>query len=717
MKRIINSLVLAILLAGTLARAAQTGEPFMFKPALADGEEMVWYLIDWGDGTLTPTSHGRAESAPDVSKVWKKRGTYKVVPRAITLSGRILPLKEVPVTVSGSAPDETEFLFAGRSEDPSTERDPYIAQSINLHFEKMEAVETLVLKKDPDAPFPDSFCVEFSTDGGKIWNDIPAAVYSHFPDPGENEVLIPLHGLAAGDLRVTSYKPPEISEGRYALRLGSLKAEGSGKLLFEMDTDAQTAADWNNMWLVYGSAKNEVRHYFISYPWPSDRPDEGGMLMIGSTIWAQWNAMKISWLKEPAAKKYYENTVNSYPQDERGLMGVSPGSFLHLDHSKHYVTPAIFICGISHWYLMSRNEAFLKTKDQKTGVTLLEKMRKAMTYQLEDMEGKTGVLTIHDPEHDGTAKGMSGNYWDGWRFGYKSAYENMLFYQSLDWMTRMESALGNAENAAKYTQLRALVKEKFNEVFWNDKTGRFTGCIAKDGTSQDYGFTFVNLEAVASGIATPEHAKKIFQWLDGDRTVYGDTSKNEDIYHFKIAPRANTLAAEAVTPSFWDDWTMKVGPDTVGEYGTQIQNGGHIFYVSYYDLMSRLQTRGISDAMQRMQVILNEFHKDQLRRKPGNTFGSTHLEGILREFPESGLVPLFFVTGILGIEPDADGLRIAPALPDGWRFAGVREYEFAGKTYSIRVEKDRVGPVVKGAQVIVPAGGSWLLKPDGTITQ
>ena len=168
---------------------------------------------------------------------------------------------------------------------------------------------------------------------------------------------------------------------------------------------------------------------------------------------------------------------------------------------------------------------------------------------------------------------------------------------------------------------RAKVKEQFNEVFWNEKTGRFTGCIAKDGTSQDYGFTFVNLEAMASGIATLEHARKIFEWLDGERTVYGDTSKKEDIYHFKVAPRANTLAAEAVNPSFWDDWTMKVGPGTVGEYGTQIQNGGHIFYVSYYDLMSRLETLGITDAMTRMRVILDEFHKDQLRRKPGNASG------------------------------------------------------------------------------------------------
>ncbi|MFA6173373.1 MAG: hypothetical protein WC701_06765 [Kiritimatiellales bacterium] len=727
MKRKKSCLIMSLLLTGFFARAVQTGENFTFKPAPADGDEMVWYLIDWGDGTLTPTSHGLADFSPDISKVWNVRGNYKIEPRAVTLSGKIIPLKGAKLSVTGSdleKPAEIPadlFRLDSLDDSPRTGRTPeaadrpYVAQSIGLRFDKVCAVDTLVLKKHPDFPFPDSFSVEFSTDGGKIWNDVPAAAYNHFPDPGEKEIRIPLNGLAADAVRVTSYKPPEISAGQYALQLGGLRAEGADDLLFEMDADAQTAADWNNMWLVFGSAENEIRHYFVPYPWPSDRPDEGGMLMIGSTIWAQWNAMKLSWLDKPDAKKYFENTVSSYPQDEAGLMGVSPGGFFHLDHSKHYVTPAIFICGMSHWYLMHREKDFLQAKDKKGGATLLEKMRKAMKYQLEDMDGKSGVMTVQDPEHDGTAKGMSGNYWDGWRFGYKSAYENMLFYQSLDWMARLEAALGNADKAAEYTALRAKVKEEYNRVFWNEKTERFAGCIAKDGTVQDYGFTFVNLEAVASGIAAPEHAQKIFEWLNGDRAVYGDTSKREDIYFFKIAPRANTLAAEAVNPSFWDDWTMKVGPGTVGEYGTQIQNGGHIFYVSYYDLMSRLQTLGISDAMKRMQVILDEFHKDQLRRKPGNASGSTHLEGILREFPESGLVPLFFVTGILGIQPDAEGLRIAPALPDGWKFAGIREYWFAGKKYSIRVEKDRTEPEVNGSRVTVPAKGSWLLKTDGTI--
>lgn len=701
------------MMAGTACAAVPTGEPYVFKPAPVGGDEMVWYLVDWGDGTLTPSSHGLARFSPRMAKVWGKPGTYAVRPFAITLSGRAQPLPERQVEVAGEAVPPPRFIAARRGRNPAAERDPFVPQYLELRFDRTDTIAALLLKKAADAPFPESFCIEVSTDGGKVWNDIPAAAWNHFPNPGDRWVWIPLHGVAANAVRIASYRVPEIGGGNHALRLGGIEAVG-GEPLFAFDADPQTVADWNNLWLTYGSAKNEVLHHFDPW-WPTDRPDEGGLLGIGSTIWALWNSMKLSWLDAPEEKQYFENTVNAYPQDEQGLMGVAPGSFYHLDHSKHYVTPAIFISGMAHWHLMHRNPAFLQTKDKETGATLLEKMRKAMRYQLEAMDGKSGVLTIHDPKHDGTASGLGGNYWDGWRFGYQSAYANMLFYQSLEWMARLEESLGNREQAGEYRALRPLVKRRYNELFWVEATGRFTGCIAKDGTVQDYGFTFVNLEAIACGIATEEHAERILQWLDGERIVAGDTSTGADIYYWKVAPRANTLAAEARNPSFWDDWTMKVGPGTIGEYGGQIQNGGHIFYVSYYDLVSRLKTHGIGGAMKRMQVILDEFHKDHLHRKPSNKFGVTHVEGILREFPESGLVPLFLVTGILGIEPVADGLLVAPSLPDGWGHASVNEYRFAGKTYRIRAVRNLEKPKVVGTDIAVPSAGRWLLTPEGEV--
>lgn len=160
---------------------------------------------------------------------------------------------------------------------------------------------------------------------------------------------------------------------------------------------------------------------------------------------------------------------------------------------------------------------------------------------------------------------------------------------------------------------------------------------------------------------------------------------------------------------------MEVGKDKPGEYGMNIQNGGMIFYVSYYDLMARLRAAGIANAMKRLDVIVEEFGKDQLRRQPGNHFGHMGILGIVREFPESGLVPLFYLHGILGIRPEASGLVVEPHLPDDWSFAEVTEYRYAGQTYHIRVARNATeakivevpdGPI----SLLVPANAAWEVK-------
>ena len=149
------------------------------------------------------------------------------------------------------------------------------------------------------------------------------------------------------------------------------------------------------MWLVFGSAKNEVLQNFTPGQ-PTERPNCGGLLGIGSTIWAHWNAMKLAWIDAPGEQEFFAGRVNTYPLDDRGLVGVSPSSFRHLGHSKHYVTPAIYTAGLAYWHLSRRNPAFLAQMDREGESTLLERMRKAMRYQLDDLDGKSGVLTINE---------------------------------------------------------------------------------------------------------------------------------------------------------------------------------------------------------------------------------------------------------------------------------------------------------------------------------
>ena len=83
------------------------------------------------------------------------------------------------------------------------------------------------------------------------------------------------------------------------------------------------------------------------------------------------------------------------------------------------------------------------------------------------------------------------------------------------------------------------VKEYGTKRFWNEKTGRF-GTVDLDGNLHDYGFTFLNNEAVYYDFATPEQARSIHAWLGGQRMVEGDTSTGKDIYHWRFGPRSTT---------------------------------------------------------------------------------------------------------------------------------------------------------------------------------
>jgi len=60
-------------------------------------------------------------------------------------------------------------------------------------------------------------------------------------------------------------------------------------------------------------------------------------------------------------------------------------------------------------------------------------------------------------------------------------------------------------------------------------------------------------------------------------------------------------------------------------------------------------------------------------------------------FPESGLVPTFFLYGFLGVEARVDGLHISPRLPSDLTFAGVRNLFYRGLLLDLRVQKEGEG--------------------------
>ena len=206
--------------------------------------------------------------------------------------------------------------------------------------------------------------------------------------------------------------------------------------------------------------------------------------------------------------------------------------------------------------------------------------------------------------------------------------------------------------------------------FWNRSTQRF-GTVDLDGVMHDYGWTFLNNEAVYHDFATERQARAIRDWISGRRSVAGDTSTGEDIYRWRFGPRASTL--RNLDYYYWG-WPK---PET-NAWGSRLQDGGAALGFSYHDLMCRLKVDGPDDAWKRLRGVLDWFRETQAEggyrryyendKSRGTAQGGKEpgAIGVDMEFFESVLVPQVMLYGFLGFEPTAEGCRIQPRLPKDW---------------------------------------------------
>ena len=468
--------------------------------------------------------------------------------------------------------------------------------------------------------------------------------------------------------------------------------------------------------------------------------------------WKEWQALILDWTASPQ-KEEQRGHFTGVKMGENGYVfawGAQEGwPFPYKDEDKdgkndydtrHFTTNPCFILGAYRYFAWTRDMDFLKE--------MMPKLRQAMAFDLNEVHGRDGILTIDAKGHEGRNDGIGSNYWDILPFGYKEAFCSSYFYEALRAMAELEQFCadrgldlpGPKESPAFYQALRSKAQKAYNKTFWDDKKGRYVGCVDVDGVKHDYGFTFVNLEAMAYGLADQEQVRRVYRWMETEPT---STGKADTYSAWIFAPRANTIhnpprdeavnskqstvtsPASASPPSS----TIDHGPSTIPhqpsalapsphrpippspppwwhfgwggtDYGDQCQDGGAILYTSGYDVIARAKYLGADNAYQRLKEILDRYNMpdrlcggspmyrgEKTQGGPGGSAGSIGVEG---EFPESGLAPASFLYAFLGIDADTKGLRICPNLPSSLKYAGVRNLSYAGTLYDIRVTNDSV---------------------------
>lgn len=402
------------------------------------------------------------------------------------------------------------------------------------------------------------------------------------------------------------------------------------------------------------------------------------------------------------------------PGESDGLSFRLDSLFTTYDTRKQHNNP-IFILASHHYFAWTGDLDFLQRQ--------LPRLRLALRYLETEMGGREhGHIRNPWPGNDGRSallrdadgrkqfapgRGIGNNYYDLLPFGWDDAYATQQYHAALLAVAELEEAARQHPGwqiplgayAESPPDLRAhadRVHATLNRLFWDDTLGRYFGVIDRDGQRHDYGFVFLNLDAIWYGLAPADRARRIMDWIDGRRIIESDTSTGSDIYHWEFAPRATT---KRNIEWYGQAWNM---PEAI-PFGGQIQDGGAVLGFSFYDLWARLQIYGPDDAWQRLVTIMRwddrviaagGYRTYYSPNGPGgaamqgaNTAGAI---GIDHEFFESSLLPAIIPRGFMGLTPTATALHIEPKLPAALPALTLHGLAYRGSRLDVTAEPRRL---------------------------
>ncbi len=418
--------------------------------------------------------------------------------------------------------------------------------------------------------------------------------------------------------------------------------------------------------------------------------------LLGSSDWFEWNSLKLDWTDDLADKSTqrslllgaYVDGVNPAGTKPAGYVWPANNSRLWFGLHEHFDQMPRYICAVYNDYLWSRDLAFLQR--MRPGVEA------DMGYMMDTMQGKNG-MPLCPGVHTGLANtAPPTTYMDAYREGGQVGWIDEEYYTALEDMAALESILGDPVRAAAYTAQARQFPAQFHAAFWNPKTRRYAGWKDTEGTLHDYGFTYLNLEALARGLGSEAEAYQIFDWLDhgtAQPTVMGGHSGSTDIYQCVVAPRSNTLA---IPDADWDFWSVSksLRRSSMG-YGALVEDGGAMLWVNYYDVMARLRWLDADSAWRKFTDMLYRVEGDPLRfteypNHPTNVYGENYLEVGPADGSEIGLSGTAPLYGFMGVQPRPDGLYCSPNLPTSLLSLTSNNIHFGSSAYNIQVARGQV---------------------------
>lgn len=328
-----------------------------------------------------------------------------------------------------------------------------------------------------------------------------------------------------------------------------------------------------------------------------------------------------------------------YAQSDSGHMS---GRTYHRDHpwgdgSLYDADPA---------YALAVAELYDYTSDDEWVTSMGDSVRSALEYMISDRYAEQDGLFTNDIETCDSTKSLR-EWNDAYYVKYQSGYINTLMYGALTrWSEVERSVFGDAERADRYTEMAERLKERFNRDaddggLWDPATGMFAYWRCPDGTVQAaVQHTQLNLQAVALGLVDVERGQAILDEIDEQMAVN----------HLEMLPE-NFLPILRDT----EEWS-----------GDHFQSG--LEDGAIYPFFTELYMRAAAFVGERersldyLDATLERYTEDGF---VGWSFMDWSLEPRFGEawFPSNANAASGLFTAMLGIQPTADGVTVAPNLP------------------------------------------------------
>ncbi|TIC79271.1 discoidin domain-containing protein [Nocardioides sp. GY 10127] len=389
-------------------------------------------------------------------------------------------------------------------------------------------------------------------------------------------------------------------------------------------------------------------------------------------------------LDDPEVTASHQRLLEYFRDHAQREDGHMKGRTYHRDHT--WGDSSLFDADPA--YALSVAQMYDAQPDRAWLAGMRDSVQRSLGFMISDYYDEADGLFHNDVTSCTSTKGAR-EWSDAYFVRYESAYVNEQMYAALTaWADLERDVFGDAATAQQYSDLAARLKAAFNEDageggFWDAGTNSYGYWQCPDGTVQArIQHTQVNLQAIYYGIAD----------LDRSHTILDAIDQNMQRFHLPMLPLNFTPLGRSY------EWSGDHFP-------TGLEDG------AIYPMMTEEYMRAAATVGERGRSL--DYLNNTVDRYTWDGFnGWSFVDWDLGEhtseawFPSNANGAGGLYTEVLGIQPTAEGVTVAPNIPTAMDGTSVTRAVHDTDTVTVTY-RDELHQVVDFSSDVEPVTLSW----------